>query len=331
MELSLRNVIDGKPQDWIPLMFFVTALEKEGPSFFSLTDENFSEAQGNFTLRGYRVPYVNTTDDRYTISVCGSEVLEHPMQFRWVHNSLQRPDDGTINEPKDVIMLDNVTVTLRNDTHGGLLFEDCFEDGSFAGWNSNLSYNVEILHNTSNSTCKPSNGGALFFYLQPPATFFNDTNGKKFTLSSRQIVMNALDVCSSGFLSTIRSACASTDTLFDIASFSHLPLCDITTDNATTGPSVSSTTISEVDVSTPAPTSPTSTLTTTASLSDVVLKRIMANQSFSHVLQLVIRPLPLPSSFSLSLSLSFSLSLSLSLCLSLSLSHTHIHTHTVSH
>ena len=253
MELSFRSLTDG---EWIPLMFY-TQLPEQGPPFLNLTDETFTGTGGNITMRGYLVPYINVTDERYSVSVCGNDTLEHPLQFRWLQNSFERPDN--ISQPKDVIMLDNVTVSVTNGIHTHLLLADCFEDQSFTNslsLNSALSYNIEIVHNTSNSSCKPTDGGALAFYLQPPATFTD------YTINSRQFVLNVPDISSD---------------LIEPPPCTPIDVMDTVTTAST---NVSSNLNDSVDT-TPTPTS----LTTTASLEGMVRQAIIANGAFSYILQ----------------------------------------------
>ena len=66
---------------------------------------------------------------------------------------------------------------------------------------------------------RPSSGGALFFYLQPPITFFlNLTHEKRqymYTLSSRQLVTNSIDP-SNVTLFPIESATPSSCEVFEV-------------------------------------------------------------------------------------------------------------------
>ena len=262
MELSFRSLTDGGPGEWIPLMFY-TRLPEPGPPFLNLTDESFTDTGGNITMRGYLVPYLNATDERYSVSVCGSGTLEHPLQFRWLQNSFEGHDN--ISEPKDVIMLDNVTVTVTNETHTRLLLAECFEDQSFtnsSNLNPGLSYNVEIVHNISNGSCKPTDGGALAFYLQPPATSTGRVNDQ-YTLNSRQFVLNVSDISS--------------------YPMEPLPCTPIDTMDMVT---TASTDVSSNLNDSTTPTQTSLTTTTLDSLEDMVRRGIMANVTFNYILQL---------------------------------------------
>ena len=68
---------------------------------------------------------------------------------------------------------------------------------SASRWNPNLSYNVHLLKTNNVGSCKPSSGGALFFYTELPPDFFSlpstTTPGVNYTVNSRQLVTNSLD------------------------------------------------------------------------------------------------------------------------------------------
>ena len=122
-ELSFRSVLeDGTTTDWIPLMFFAPNLEINQP-FVWLIPTKLRGNNGNFTLRGYNVTYtIITSSYNYNVSICGSDILRRPLQFRWLQNAYQV-------HPiiRDVVLLDNVTIRLKNSTHYAILLEDCFE------------------------------------------------------------------------------------------------------------------------------------------------------------------------------------------------------------
>ena len=119
---------DGTTTDWIPLKFFATTLNIFEPhigiiqSDSNLTGDNL----GQFTLRGYRFNYIiqNQSDDNFhhSISLCGGDILQQPLQFRWLQNSYQR---GYL--VRDVVLLDNVTVRVKNGTHYAVLLQDSFD------------------------------------------------------------------------------------------------------------------------------------------------------------------------------------------------------------
>ena len=121
LELSFRRSMEGSPGEWIPLMYF-TKLSNATQSFETL----MNASDGNFILRGYKVPYFieNESKSFYNVSICGDEFLQYPLQFRWLRTSYQEGDDSMC----DGVMLDNVVVSVSNDTHSAVLFEDCFDD-----------------------------------------------------------------------------------------------------------------------------------------------------------------------------------------------------------
>ena len=125
-ELSFRSVLeDGATTDWIPLMFFAPTLEITQP-YVRLIPTKLCGNNGNFTLRGYNVAYTiqkdTTSSYNYSISMCGGDILRRTLQFRWLHNSYQ-----VHPAIRDVVLLDNVTVRLKNSTHYAVLLEDCFD------------------------------------------------------------------------------------------------------------------------------------------------------------------------------------------------------------
>ena len=128
MELSFKSVPEEFEDsgEWIPLKFFARESTTTQPHIQlpsqSETSIKMDLVQGNFTLRGYNVNYVIENENSYTVSLCGENVLRHPLQFRWLQNSYQ-----VDNIIRDVVMLDNVTVRVRNSTHEAWLLQDCFD------------------------------------------------------------------------------------------------------------------------------------------------------------------------------------------------------------
>ena len=124
-ELSFRSVLEnGTTTDWIPLMFFAPNLKITQPYVRLILHGN----NGNFNLRGYNVAYTIQNETarsyNYSISMCGGDILcmRCPLQFRWLQNAYQV-------QPviRDVVLLDNVTIRLKNSTHYAILLEDCFD------------------------------------------------------------------------------------------------------------------------------------------------------------------------------------------------------------
>ena len=60
-----------------------------------------------------------------------------------------------------------------------------------------MSYNVHLLKINNDENCRPSSGGALFFYAELPPDFFSlptiNTPGVNYSVNSRQLVTNSLD------------------------------------------------------------------------------------------------------------------------------------------
>ena len=117
----------GGPGEWIPLMYFAKSSDIN-QSFIKLPFEqtiNRDSASGDFTLRGYSVPYVIQNGNYYNVSLCGNSIFQHPLQFRWLHTSYQEK-----RFTGDVVMLDNVTINVWNCTHSVVLLEDNFDNQS---------------------------------------------------------------------------------------------------------------------------------------------------------------------------------------------------------
>ena len=65
---------------------------------------------------------------------------------------------------------------------------------SYSKWDSTLTYNVHLLTNTSNNTCKPLHGGSAFFYPQTLSTPQTCCSNCNYTITSRQLVTTATEV-----------------------------------------------------------------------------------------------------------------------------------------
>ena len=70
---------------------------------------------------------------------------------------------------------------------------------SSSRWDLNLTYNVhqsqevQTIDEDENSYCTPQSDGALLFHLRSPFNLFSSIDGLNYTISSRQLVTNALD------------------------------------------------------------------------------------------------------------------------------------------
>ena len=127
VELSFRKLMNGGPGEWIPFMFFANLSTNTQPLIELPSIESIDPDHGTFTLRGYNLTYVIENENHhYNISVCGESVLQYPLQFRWLYSSYQV--DAT---KKDIVMLDSVTVSVRNSTHAAYLLQDCFDCPNF--------------------------------------------------------------------------------------------------------------------------------------------------------------------------------------------------------
>ena len=125
VELSFKSSPEQEGNgEWIPLMYFAkdTNLSDVSgtPSTISLTENTtISGARGRFTLRGYDVPYVIKDGGQFNVSVCRDKnVLQRPIEFRWLQTSLR--DSGDLG---DVIMLDKIVISILNGTHSANLYQ----------------------------------------------------------------------------------------------------------------------------------------------------------------------------------------------------------------
>ena len=90
--------------------------------------EEESLDDGSVMLRGYQVPYVIQSDNnsKYNLTICNNNIFNSEFQFRWLHTSYQRDN----NAVRDVVILDNVTITARNcnSTYSSDLLVDSFDN-----------------------------------------------------------------------------------------------------------------------------------------------------------------------------------------------------------
>lgn len=131
---SLREDQEGLGQ-WIPLLYVTADLPNRSQAQLSpLSFESNVDDATSIILRGYSVPYIvsNEADSYVNVSICGQnaddELFQYALQFRWLQSS--RQVGSSIQS--DVILLDNVTVSLRNGTHEVRLLEESFDDTNFA-------------------------------------------------------------------------------------------------------------------------------------------------------------------------------------------------------
>lgn len=127
VELSFKRKLeesDGTTSEWIPLIYITNSLEINQAHVW-LIPSKLSGSSGKFSLRGYNVTYTiqsASSSYHYSVSMCGGDILQRPLQFRWLQNAYQ------VNySVRDVVLLDNVTVRVKNSTHYAVLLEDCFD------------------------------------------------------------------------------------------------------------------------------------------------------------------------------------------------------------
>ena len=135
VELSFRSLTDDQegPGQWIPLLYVTADLPNISQSQLSALSFESNADDTSIILRGYSVPYIVSSEgDSYVkVSICGQSVddwlFRYPLIFRWLQSS--RQEQNSIRS--DVILLDNVAVSLRNRTHVVRLLEESFDDPNF--------------------------------------------------------------------------------------------------------------------------------------------------------------------------------------------------------
>ncbi|XP_064406830.1 adhesion G protein-coupled receptor L3-like isoform X2 [Halichondria panicea] len=128
IEVSLGNW--DRDGDWIPLAYHDHKLYTNNPTF---------------RIRDYDVPYNNCTGvQSFKISVCGDDYLRDGLQIRWLQQVFLYP-----NIMRDVVTLDNVSISLIvNETSTSLL-----EDGFDQGYLSSTYWNKEIRNGGVSTDC----------------------------------------------------------------------------------------------------------------------------------------------------------------------------------
>ena len=124
MEFSYRRASE---EPWIPLKFYATTTNLTEPLIELYEKESLSDSF--VMLRGYKVRYVIQSDNnsklKYNVTICNDDIFDD-FQFRWLHTSYQRDNSAV----RDVVILDNVTVTARNcnSTYSSNLLVDSFDN-----------------------------------------------------------------------------------------------------------------------------------------------------------------------------------------------------------
>ena len=123
MEFSYRRASE---EPWIPLKFYTTTTNLTEPLIELHEEESLGDSF--VMLRGYQVPYVIQSDNnsKYNLTICNNNIFNGEFQFRWLHTSYQRDNSAV----RDVVILDNVTVTARNcnSTYSSDLLVDSFDN-----------------------------------------------------------------------------------------------------------------------------------------------------------------------------------------------------------
>ena len=132
VELSFRSTIEDEDmagQEWIPLMYITGSSNLDDDTISLVKSDTLTDKRrGNFMLRGYSVPYVIASSGKhqYRVTLCKEDAsfLEYPMVFRWLQTSSMM--NRSITE--DIVMLDDISISLQNSSHYASLFEQSFDD-----------------------------------------------------------------------------------------------------------------------------------------------------------------------------------------------------------
>ena len=116
--------------EWIPLVYIASNRSPDDNTTIPLVENKIlgnsnNETQGNFVLRGYSVPYVIASKGRHHVTLCSEEdILDYPIEFRWLQTSSLT--NRSIRE--DIVVLDNISISIQNSTHSASLFDEGFDD-----------------------------------------------------------------------------------------------------------------------------------------------------------------------------------------------------------
>ena len=115
--------------EWIPLMYFASSLDLSDGNAISVVANGtpINETAGMFMLRGYSVPYIIASRDRHRVTLCSeTDLLDYPMEFRWLQTSSISLNGRSTTE--DVVVLDNISISLQNSSHSASLFDEPFDE-----------------------------------------------------------------------------------------------------------------------------------------------------------------------------------------------------------
>ena len=115
--------------EWIPLVYFTSSLDLSDGNAISVVVNGtpINETRGMFMLRGYSVPYIIASRDRHRVTLCSeTDLLDYPMEFRWLQTSSISLNGRSTAE--DVVMLDNISISLQNSSYSASLFDECFDE-----------------------------------------------------------------------------------------------------------------------------------------------------------------------------------------------------------
>ena len=133
VELSFRSLVKNEEYmtqsdgEWVPLIYFASNLNLTADNIISLVENNTlsNKTGGSFMLRGYTVPYIITSKGSHRVTLCSeADLLDYPLEFRW----LQTSSLSNRSTAEDIILLDNISISLQNASHFTSLFDEEVND-----------------------------------------------------------------------------------------------------------------------------------------------------------------------------------------------------------
>ena len=115
--------------EWVPLVYFASSLNlSDGNAISIVANGTLTNKSGErFMLRGYSVPYIIASRDRHRVTLCSeADLLDYPMEFRWLQTSSRSLNGRSTAE--DIVMLDNISISLQNSSHSASLFNEYFDE-----------------------------------------------------------------------------------------------------------------------------------------------------------------------------------------------------------
>ncbi|XP_064406825.1 uncharacterized protein LOC135351685 isoform X2 [Halichondria panicea] len=172
IEVSLGNW--DRDGTWIPLAYH-NILFTNNPS--------------KIRIRDYDVPYYNCSGvQSFRISVCGDDYLRDGLQIRWLQYVNLKTD-----KKRDVVTLDNVSISLIVNETSISLLEDGFDEGNL----SSTNWNKEIRNGGVSTDCSGDSDGHKIVFGLNCTTFGCELNRTDASRIATTIPLNITQLLSS--------------------------------------------------------------------------------------------------------------------------------------